>query len=109
MLSVSFRKADRAQAAARSFEHTVVVRPTGFQSLKGAGPDKRVEFQALYQQLVVDETRNRAICEEVLQWVRDGRSPLILTERNEHLDRFESAERVGGISVSTAGNLAGHS
>src|SRR6185295_18032523 len=39
--------------------------------------------------LVDDETRNRAICEEVAQAVRDGRSPLILTERNEHLDRFE--------------------
>ena len=80
----------RAQAAARPFEHTVVVRPTGFHSLREAGQDKRVEFQALYQQLVVDEARNRAICEEVLQSVRDGRSPLILTERNEHLDRLES-------------------
>ena len=54
------------------------------------GTDKRVEFQSLYQHLVDDETRNRAICEEVVQAVRDGRSPLILTERNEHLDRFES-------------------
>ncbi len=68
----------RSSSARRDFNHT------------DAGADKRVEFQALYQQLVVDETRNRAICEEVLQSVRDGRSPLILTERNEHLDRFES-------------------
>ena len=34
--------------------------------------------------------RNRAICEEIVQAVRDGRSPVVLTERNEHLDRFES-------------------
>src|SRR5437899_1668010 len=52
--------------------------------------DKRIEFQALYQVLVDDETRNRRISEEVVQAVRDGRSPLVLTERNEHLDRFES-------------------
>src|SRR5882672_8731032 len=80
----------RAQAAARPFEHTVVVRPTGFQSARDTAADKRVEFQGLYQQLVDDETRNRAICEEIVQAVRAGRSPLILTERNEHLDRFEN-------------------
>jgi len=80
----------RAQAAARPFDHTVVVRPTAFVAARDAGADKRAEFQTLYQQLVDDEMRNRAICDEVLQAVRDGRSPLVLTERNEHIDRFES-------------------
>ena len=81
----------KAQAAARPFEHTVIVRPTAFQSAGRAGADKRIEFQALYQFLVEDETRNRVICEEIAQAVGAGRSPLVLTERNEHLDRFESA------------------
>jgi superfamily II DNA or RNA helicase/very-short-patch-repair endonuclease len=89
--SVRHRVDARAQAAARPFEHTVIVRPTTFQTGNVTGTDKRIEFQSLYQLLVDDETRNRAICEEVVQAVRDGRSPLILTERNEHLDRFESA------------------
>ncbi len=80
----------RTQAAARPFDHTVVVRPTGFQSARDTDVDKRVEFQALYQQLVDDEARNRAICDEIVQAVRAGRSPLILTERNEHLDHFEN-------------------
>ena len=31
------------------------------------------------------------ICEEIAQAVAEGRSPLVLTERNEHLDRFERA------------------
>jgi superfamily II DNA or RNA helicase/very-short-patch-repair endonuclease len=79
----------RAQAAARPFEHTVLVRPTAFQSASQTATDKRVEFQGLYQQLVDDGTRNRQICDEVVQAVHDGRSPLVLTERNEHLDRFE--------------------
>jgi superfamily II DNA or RNA helicase len=35
----------RTQAAARPFEHRVLVRPTAFQSLKTPEPDKRVEFQ----------------------------------------------------------------
>ena len=88
---VRYRVDAKAQAAARPFEHAVIVRPTAFQSDTGAGPDKRVEFQSLYQLLVDDETRNRVICEEIIHAVRDGRSPLILTERNEHLGRFESA------------------
>jgi very-short-patch-repair endonuclease len=88
--SVRHRVDAKAQAAARPFEHTVIVRPTTFQTGSNTGTDKRIEFQSLYQLLVDDETRNRAICEEVVQAVRAGRSPLILTERNEHLDRFES-------------------
>lgn len=80
----------RAQAATRPFEHTVLVRPTAFQSATEADSDKRVEFQVLYQELVDDEQRNRSICDEIVQAVGEGRSPLVLTERNEHLDRFES-------------------
>lgn len=88
---VRYRVDAKAQAAARPFEHIVVVHPTGFQSAVNTDADKRAEFQVLYQQLVDDATRNRAICEEVVQAVRDGRSPLVLTERNDHVDRFESA------------------
>jgi superfamily II DNA or RNA helicase len=80
----------KAQAAARPFDHTVVVRPTAFQASANSGSDKRVEFQALYKLLIDDEARNRTICDEVVEAVWDGRSPLVLTERNEHLDRFES-------------------
>ncbi len=95
----------RAQAAARPFEHTVVVRPAGFQSARDTAADKRAEFQALYQQLVDDETRDRAICEEIVQAVRDGRSPLVLTERNDHLDRFENelSTRVPNVVVLRGG------
>src|SRR5713101_8455674 len=66
----------RAQAAARPFDHRVIVRPTAFQSAGSTGADKRMQFQALYQFLVDDDARNRAICDEVVQAVRDGRLPL---------------------------------
>jgi superfamily II DNA or RNA helicase/very-short-patch-repair endonuclease len=79
----------RAQAASRPFEHFVLVQPTAFQPLRSPDPDKRVEFQTLYQELVDDQTRTRRICEDVVDAVRIGRSPLILSERNEHVDRFE--------------------
>jgi superfamily II DNA or RNA helicase/very-short-patch-repair endonuclease len=82
----------KAQAAARPFEHTVCVRPTGFRPMGALSEDTRHQFQELYSQLVADDTRNQLICDEVLQTVREGRSPLVLTERNEHLDNL--AERL---------------
>ena len=76
----------KAQAAARPFEHTVHVRPTSFRPLRAANPDVRIQFHDLYDELIADDGRNRLICDEVVQAVREGRSPLVLTERNEHLD-----------------------
>ena len=82
----------KAQAAERPFTHTVHVRPTSFRPLVEADPDLRVQFQQLYAELIADEARNRQICEDVIEAVREGRSPLVLTERNEHLDLL--AERL---------------
>ena len=79
----------RVQAASRPFEHFVLVQPTSFQPRRSPDSDKRLEFQALYQELIDDEVRTRRICDDVVQSVRDGRSPLVLTERNDHLDRLE--------------------
>jgi superfamily II DNA or RNA helicase/very-short-patch-repair endonuclease len=75
----------KAQAAARPFRHTVVVRPTSFHPLVQADPDLRIQFQDLYKELIADDARNRLICDEVVEAVREGRSPLVLTERREHL------------------------
>lgn len=47
-----------------------------------------MEFQALYGDLIADESRNRRICEDVIEAVQAGRSPLVLTERNDHLEKF---------------------
>jgi very-short-patch-repair endonuclease len=82
----------KAQAATRPFEHVVYVRSTDFRPSRAAAEDRRIQFQELYSELIADKARNQLICDEVLQTVREGRSPLVLTERNEHLDFF--AERL---------------
>jgi hypothetical protein len=79
----------RVQAASRPFEHFALVQPTSFLPARAPNADKRVEFQTLYQELVDDDARNQRICADVLEAVHAGRSPLVLTERNEHLDRLE--------------------
>ena len=92
---VRHRVNPRAQAASRPFAHLVVVEPTAFQPMRAPEADRRIEFQTLYQELVDDEPRNRRICEDVIEAVRDGRSPLVLTERNNHLDRLETGLACG--------------
>jgi len=86
----------KIRAAADSFEHLVLVQPTAFVPNRSPEPDKRLEFQTLYRELVDDDLRNERICEDVVDAVRGGRSPVVLTERNEHLDRLE-AQLVGKI------------
>ena len=86
---IRYRVNARTQAVARPFEHFVLVQPTSFQSARPSESDKRLEFQGLYQELVDDAGRNRQIADDVVDAVRNGRSPLVLTERNDHLDRLE--------------------
>jgi very-short-patch-repair endonuclease len=95
----------RAQAASRPFEHFVLVRPTAFLPKRSPDSDKRVEFQVLYQELIADELRTGRICDDVIESVRDGRSPLVLTERNDHLDLLERglANGVRHVIVLRAG------
>ncbi len=83
---VRYRGSVRQGVATHPFEHKVVVRPTGFRPLRPADPDVRVQFHKLYEELIADKERNRLICQDVIHALREGRSPLVLTERNEHLD-----------------------
>jgi very-short-patch-repair endonuclease len=52
------------------------------------GEDARLEFHGLYEALRNDDARNEMICADVLGVIREGRSPLLLTERIEHLQHL---------------------
>jgi superfamily II DNA or RNA helicase/very-short-patch-repair endonuclease len=78
----------KQQAAARPFTHTVLVRPTNFRTLGMPENDQRAAFNALYAELMGDERRNQMICDDVVGAVQEGRSPLVLTERTEHLQHL---------------------
>ncbi len=95
----------KQQAAKRPFEHFVMVQPTAFLPIREAEADRRVEFQSLYQGLIDDEQRNRRICTDVVESVQAGRSPLVLTERNDHLERLEKmlAASVPNVMALRAG------
>ena len=83
----------REQAARRPFEHRLIVRETGFgdgaQSVDGG-------IQQLYGELTADTKRNDLILNDVIAALEERRSPILLTERNDHLDFF--AERLRGFA-----------
>ncbi|GAA5481318.1 TOTE conflict system archaeo-eukaryotic primase domain-containing protein [Haloferula sargassicola] len=76
----------KQQAEARPFAHHVLVRPTGFRSLTEPDPDRRLEYQNLCAELIDCAPRNEMVRDEVIAALREGRSPLVLTERTEHLE-----------------------
>ena len=82
---IRYRVDAKQQAAARPFTHNVLVRPTAFRTQEVAHTDKRIAFHELYDALTADHRRNKLICEDVLAAVREGRSPIVLTERTDHL------------------------
>ena len=83
----------KIQAAARPFTHHVLVRPTSFHAPALPDLDSRVEFNQLYEALQRDDARNRMICADVAAALKENRSPLVLTERTEHLE--DLARRLG--------------
>ena len=75
----------RNQAAARPFDHKVVFRRTGFR-LPRNSPDEKPAIQELYAKLIWDPARNDLIFGDILSALEAGRSPVVITERKDHLD-----------------------
>ncbi len=76
------------------FAHVVLVRPTAFSpSNATTDADGRLKLAALVDEIVADESRNKAIADEVLSAVAEGRSPVVLSERRAHLEVFEAMLR----------------
>jgi superfamily II DNA or RNA helicase len=73
--------------AAAPFEHELVPRLTDF-SLRPGPTD--LTIQEVYAALVDDRVRNELIVTDLIQVTTDGRSPLLLTGRTDHLKYFET-------------------
>lgn len=79
-----------AQDPPGELTRTLVVRETSF---RGSPTDTKPSIQALYAALARDEARNDMIVADVTRALEEGRTPLVLTERRDHLDVL--AERLG--------------
>jgi superfamily II DNA or RNA helicase len=76
----------RKQAASRPFSHKVITRTTEFKLPKSLLTQEAPTIQEIYSALVVDDSRNNMIIKDVLGVLAEGRFPVLLTERREHLD-----------------------
>ena len=82
---VRYRVDARKQAAARPFDHKVVFRRTAFRVVRTA-PDEQPPIQELYARIARDPSRNDLIFDDILKALEAGRSPVVITERKDHLD-----------------------
>ena len=77
----------KEQAAKRPFEHRLIVRQTQTtMDVQSDVAEGRPTIHDLYRALIHDPQRNVAIRDDVVDCAREGRSPVVLTERREHLD-----------------------
>jgi len=79
----------KEQAEKRAFEHYLLPRFTTYRS---AIADKGIA--AIYKDLAENEIRNEHIIKDVIKALSDGRIPIILTERREHVQLL--ANRLAG-------------
>jgi superfamily II DNA or RNA helicase len=87
---VRHRVDPKAQAPRHSFEHTVRLHETSFVLSPFIDDTKRSSMAAIYTELARDERRNALIHADVAKALENGRSPLVLTERREHIDELQA-------------------
>lgn len=74
----------KAQAEKRNFEHYLIPRFTAFRS---SSLDKSVT--ELYKELAENQFRNQYITSDILETLNNKRTPIVLTERREHVLTLE--------------------
>jgi superfamily II DNA or RNA helicase len=82
---VRFSVDPRGHSAQRPFAHTLIARETSFRTARG---DALPSIQELYAELAADAKRNELILDDVIHALDEKRSPILLTERRDHLEYF---------------------
>ena len=78
--SMRYKVDAKEQAEKRPFEHFLIPRFTSFRS----AADKTIT--TIYKKLSENQLRNNLIANDVIEALSDGRTPIILTERREHIE-----------------------
>jgi len=92
---VRYRVNDKKQAMEQPFEHQVIIRDTQLQLSPELSRQEKPSIHDIYDLIIHDEMRNQMIVDDVRSALKDGRSPVVITERKEHLAWF--AERFSDV------------
>jgi superfamily II DNA or RNA helicase len=87
---VRFKVHANSQAARNPFKYRLIARETTFRPPPHVSEDSGI--QEMYSALAADQDRNDLIFDDVIQALEERRSPILLTERRDHLEHF--AERL---------------
>lgn len=79
---IRYKVDSKTQAKVRPFVHRLIVRNTSFITTSD-------DIQSIYQMLSLDVKRNQQLFNDVLNTLEEGRSPIVLTERIEHLETLK--------------------
>lgn len=79
---IRFKIDAKIQAKIRPFKHTLIPRYTKLRT-------NSTNVQEIYQSISTDNHRNQLLFDDVLNELEKGRSPIILTERVEHLENLQ--------------------
>jgi superfamily II DNA or RNA helicase len=80
---IRFHLSPKKAAQSSPLEHKVIPRFTDFAWSRS---ESETTIHDIYSALVIDQQRNELVVQDVQKALSDGRSPLILTSRTEHLD-----------------------
>jgi superfamily II DNA or RNA helicase len=83
----------KSETARQPFAHRLICRETAFHA-PGVGAEAGI--QELYAAIATDARRNELILNDVIGVLEQGRSPILLTERKDHLEYF--ATRLRGFT-----------
>jgi len=81
---IRYRVDARKQAEERPFEHFLIPRFTRFQKPAHRDDDKW-EIYDIYTDIQNSELRNSLITQDIISAVKQGRNPIVLTERTDHV------------------------
>ena len=68
----------------------MIVQKTGFRLSSSFEGHNYSAIHEIYQALIKDEKRNQLITNDILQAITNGRFPVILTERKDHLETLKN-------------------
>jgi superfamily II DNA or RNA helicase len=89
---VRIRVDPKSHTAGRPVSHKLIVRETPF---KMSGDHSDIGIQGVYRELARDQARNQLIIHDIIAAAEEGRSPIVLTERKDHLGYL--AEKLSGF------------
>ena len=97
---IRVRVANRELKQNREMEHIVIVKNTGYKFI-GEEEKQKLQISELLNDMCNNVFRNEIIIEDIKQSVLEGRIPIVLTERVEHLKILKDGldEKLKGLDI----------